>query len=157
MLRFLAFVEDTVGLALMSLIWGVVLLQVAARLDGGSFSWTEELSRYVFIWICFIGASAGIRTREHAGMSFLKEWLGPRAGRALIILQDGLFLVLTAALCILGAQFTLTQFRAGQMGSAVPLPLYVVSAAVPVGMALACCNLLRLLAEDIWPLFSKKG
>lgn len=157
MARLLRLVEDGVGLVLMSAIWVVVLLQVAARLEGSSFPWTEELSRYVFIWICFVGASAGIRTREHAGMSFLRDWIGPKFGAVLGLVQDGLFLVFAAALCVLGAQFTLTQFRAGPMGSAVPFPLYTVSAAVPVGMALACGNLLRLIVEQVRSLRSRKG
>lgn len=149
MKHLLDFIEDGIGLVLMSAIWVVVLLQVVARIIGHSLPWTEELSRYVFIWICFIGASAGIRTREHAGMTFLLDWAGPRLGPVVLVVVDILFLVFAAAMCMLGVQFTVTQVSGGQMGSAISLPLYAVSAAVPVGMALACRNLVRLIANDV--------
>ena len=76
-LDFLATVVEKVCLALMAIMTGIVLLQVVARLTPGvkNPNWTEELSRYVMIYIAFIGASNGIRQWDNVGVDFLIERL----------------------------------------------------------------------------------
>lgn len=71
-LDFLATVVEKVCLALMAIMTGIVLLQVVARLTPGvkNPNWTEELSRYVMIYIAFIGASNGIRQWDNVGVTF---------------------------------------------------------------------------------------
>ena len=49
----------------------VVLLQIFTRIFGHSFSWTEELSRYLMIWIGILGGSLALRKGEHASVRFL--------------------------------------------------------------------------------------
>jgi len=51
----------------------VVLLQVVSRyLLDNSLTWTEELSRYLFAWIIFLGAALGLRDQSHIKVDF---WL----------------------------------------------------------------------------------
>lgn len=58
----------------------VVFLQVIFRFVlRASLPWSEELSRYVMVWIAFLGAAIGIRRKSHIGvealvMLFPKEW-----------------------------------------------------------------------------------
>ena len=47
-----------------SLSW--CLLQVASRLLGAPVPWTEEATRYLFVWMIFLGLAAGFRTVESA-------------------------------------------------------------------------------------------
>jgi len=49
----------------------VVLLQVVSRyLLDNSLTWTEELSRYLFAWIIFLGAALGLRDQSHIKVDF---------------------------------------------------------------------------------------
>ncbi|MDC0936411.1 TRAP transporter small permease [Pirellulales bacterium] len=49
----------------------VVLLQVVSRyLLDNSLTWTEELSRYLFAWIIFLGAALGVRDQSHIKIDF---------------------------------------------------------------------------------------
>ena len=79
-LDFLATVVEKVCLALMAIMTGIVLLQVVARLTPGvkNPNWTEELSRYVMIYIAFIGASTGVYQWSNVGVDFVIDRLpGP--------------------------------------------------------------------------------
>ena len=89
-LDFLATVVEKVCLALMAIMTGIVLLQVVARLTPGvkNPNWTEELSRYVMIYIAFIGASNGIRQWDNVGVDFLIERL-PRVPQFLLNIVIG--------------------------------------------------------------------
>src|SRR5215217_5315414 len=52
--------------SLVALTIAVTFLQVLFRyVLGSSLTWSEELSRYVFVWIIFIGVSVATRRGEH--------------------------------------------------------------------------------------------
>lgn len=49
----------------------VVVAVVARYVFGQAVSWTEEVPRYLLIWISFLGAAAGVAKREHVGFDIL--------------------------------------------------------------------------------------
>ncbi len=53
----------------------VVLLQIAGRLGGRPFPWTEELTRALFIWMVFIGMAASMRRADAARVTVVLQWL----------------------------------------------------------------------------------
>jgi TRAP-type C4-dicarboxylate transport system permease small subunit len=52
-----------------------IVLQVGSRLGGRSLAWTEELSRFLFIWTAFLGMAAGFRRVEHPRVILLVDRL----------------------------------------------------------------------------------
>ncbi|GEK74193.1 MULTISPECIES: TRAP transporter small permease [Halomonas] len=60
-----------------------VLLQVVGRLAlPSSPAWTEELSRYLFIYMVALSAGVVIRRRRNVNVELFHHWMGPR-GRAI--------------------------------------------------------------------------
>lgn len=62
-----------VGISAMLL---AVAAQVVSRQLGASISWTEELTRFLFMGTTFLGMAAGFRAAAHPRVSFLLTW-GP--------------------------------------------------------------------------------
>jgi TRAP-type C4-dicarboxylate transport system permease small subunit len=62
-----------VGISVMLL---SVATQVVSRQLGASISWTEELTRFLFMGTTFLGMAAGFRAAAHPRVSFLLAW-GP--------------------------------------------------------------------------------
>lgn len=70
----------------------VVFAVIGRYVFNQSLTWTEEVPRYLLIWISFLGAAAGVATREHVGFDVLfnalpaqfRRWLGALIG-ALIL------------------------------------------------------------------------
>ena len=66
----------------------VVAAVVARYVFGRAVSWTEEVPRYLLIWVSFLGAAACVAKREHVGFDILfnalparvRRWLGRRSG-----------------------------------------------------------------------------
>ena len=55
--------------------------------------WTEELARYLFIWVSMIGAAYGVYTQAHFGFELLVKKMSPRlqhAGHYFILLSMGI-------------------------------------------------------------------
>ena len=62
----------------------IVVLAVFARyVFGQSLTWTEEVPRYLLIWISFLGAAACVARREHVGFDVLFNALPDRIRRVL--------------------------------------------------------------------------
>ena len=81
--EFLTFINHFVRIfcvAMMIMMTAIVLIQVVARLTPGvkNPNWTEEFSRYVMIYIAFIGASTGVYQWSNVGVDFVIDRLpGP--------------------------------------------------------------------------------
>ena len=46
----------------------ILLVNVISRnLLGGSIAWIEEISRYIFTWMMFMGIAIGVHYKKHLG------------------------------------------------------------------------------------------
>ena len=61
----------------------LVLAQVIARKFFEPLVWSEELARYVFIWVAFIGWVIATHRRSHIRISLVTDRAGPRLKLAL--------------------------------------------------------------------------
>lgn len=79
-------VERVAIAALMALLTGLILLNVATRYTGMPLYWVDESAIYTTVWLTFIGASAMSRLRLDFAMTILTERLSPAQGKALRVL-----------------------------------------------------------------------
>ena len=87
-----------------------------------SLGWYEEISRFLLIWIVFLGAVIALIRGDHLSIDLLQLVLSPRACRAAAVLTDMLML---AALVIMfqGAwDMAIDSLRSGWVASSVPIP-----------------------------------
>jgi TRAP-type C4-dicarboxylate transport system permease small subunit len=122
------------GLAVINLSW-----QVASRyLLGIPSSFTDELARFLLVWIGLFGATYGVGRRLHLAIDLLPEAVDRRAGRGL----DRLVGLLTAgfALAVLtvgGGWLVELTASLGQRSPALGIPMALVYLSLPVsGLAM---------------------
>ncbi len=53
-----------------------------------SSMWTEELARFLFVWIVFIGAATLIKDNEHIRIAIVKDRLPPTLRRIISIISN---------------------------------------------------------------------
>lgn len=71
----------------------LVFVNVVMRYAFNSgISVSDELSRFLFVWMTFLGAILGLRKRQHAGVTMLRDRLGPGAQRGMDAACEGLIL-----------------------------------------------------------------
>ena len=111
-----------------------VVWQVASRYilsDPSSF--TDELARFLLIWIGLLGSAYASGKHVHLGVSILESKLNvqnrKRLGRVINIL---ILLFSISALVVGGCMLVYISFRLGQTSSALKLPLGVVYTVVPL-------------------------
>lgn len=101
-LRIVNALVDIIGGIGITLMVFCVLFQVFIRyfvnlLGTVSFAWTEEMARFLLIFITFWGAAIALRRREHITIPFLLERVSPRMRlwlHLVFILAMGVFLVI---------------------------------------------------------------
>ena len=139
--RWLGALESAVLAALVALITAVTFAQVFARYVLSSpLIWSEELARYLFVWIVLIGAAAAVRLNEHFGLDLLRRHAPPALRTAI-----GALSMLVVALCLAGLLVTgimETRQAAGQISPGLQVGLHWAYAAMPVGAALGLFHLI---------------
>jgi TRAP-type C4-dicarboxylate transport system permease small subunit len=108
-----------------------VTLQIISRYTAliPAWIWTEEASRFVFIWMVLLGAKIGIREHTHFVVDVWPE-LGPK-GSAVLGLVAQLFVLLFALVFVWwGIQFV--QFGWDQLSELAELPMPWIFVAWPL-------------------------
>lgn len=87
-------------LALVLLMAGMasmIFLNVVLRYGFNSgITWSEEMSRYFFVWLTFIGAVITFRENSHVGVETLVRLFG-RKGRIICMLVSNVIILICAA------------------------------------------------------------
>ena len=134
------------ALAAMAVIMGV---QVFCRyVLGASLSWSEELTRYIFIWTGFLSVS--YCTKKCISIK-IEQFVAlfPRRGKAVFKVVNHTFeLILFVYLLPFAWKYLMSAVENGQTSPAMGIPMYLVQAAPLVGFALSAIRVLqRWIAE----------
>jgi TRAP-type C4-dicarboxylate transport system permease small subunit len=115
----------------------VVLAQVVSRLLGAPISWSEELTRALFIWMVFMGLAASMRSADAARVTVFLQAL-PRSVRRLslpIYLSCSIgFFILMAWM---GGRMVRQQLAMNESIATLGWPSWVIGLVIPVSAAIA--------------------
>ncbi|HKO66483.1 MAG TPA: TRAP transporter small permease [Burkholderiaceae bacterium] len=133
-----------------------VTLQVISRYTAliPSWIWTEELSRFLFIWMIMLGAMIAVREGTHFVVDVLPP-LRPRAN-ALLNIVSALF-VLVFALVFIGWGIQFVRFGWDQHSELAELPMVYIFIAWPVAGVTWALFLGEVFVADLRVLSAKKG
>ncbi len=129
-----------------------VLWQVATRfLLGSPSSWTEELARFLLIWLGLFGGSYAYRTHAHIGIDILTRKL--RGTSQAIVTNLALVVVVLFALVVMvygGSQLVLLTLALKQTSASLGIPVGYVYLALPVsGLMIAIYSLAQLFQPKL--------
>jgi TRAP-type C4-dicarboxylate transport system permease small subunit len=139
--------EENVLMAILLMMVAVIFLQVIMRyVFHNSLSWSEELGRYMFIWLTWLSTGYAVRKKRHLRIEVLPDYLSERGKLLLDIFAMTLWCGFTLFLISRSWVVTSTIWRRGQITAALEIPAALTYAAVPAGAAIM---VLRLI-DEIW-------
>ncbi len=133
------YLEISICVVLMSIMTLVIFAQVVFRYAlNNSLSWSEELARFIFIWLIYLGVSYGCKQMKHLKIDAALYIFPKKLRPWIMIIGDICVLCFAAYIAYTGFQLTLVQIQFTKYSSAMHCPMWVVNAAPCVGFALAC-------------------
>jgi TRAP-type C4-dicarboxylate transport system permease small subunit len=137
------FLNRFVCAALLAASCTLVFVNVVLRYGfGQSLAWAEEASRYMMIWLAFLGAGLALREGAHIAVETLPDALPHALAR--IVRMVAITLVAGFLALILWLGWNYAEFAMMQRTPVLRLPVGYVYLAIPVGMALMLVHLLLL-------------
>ena len=108
-----------------------ITLQIISRYTAliPSYIWTEELSRFMFIWMVMLGAMIAVREGTHFEVDVWPD-LSPRAGALLRIVSNLVVLLFALVFVYWGVQFV--RFGWDQQSELAELPMPFIFLAWPI-------------------------
>jgi len=117
-----------------------------------AIAFTEELSRFFFIWGALMGAAAGMRTGEHSGIPIIADRTG-RLGKKIIeyFVAIGVIMFL-GYLVSMTALSTMRSFQSGQISTTTEIPIWTINAGMMIAFAMAFLRAIQgLLLGKFYP------
>ncbi len=126
----------------------VVAAQVFCRyVLNHSLFWSEELARYLLVWLTFLGATVAYHRRVHPSIDMLQARLGPPAARTMTIAGYLAALFFFGVLTVYGLQFA--HFVRAQISPALQIPKWTVMLVLPLSGTILCLHTWVFLFEAV--------
>jgi len=149
--------EKYICIVLMSVMTFVIFLQFVMRRGfNNSLTWSEELARYLFIWLIYIGISYGAKMKSHIKLEAFIVKLPIKIQPSFVLFAEVLFLAFAMFIVYTSWGVVLRQVALGQTSPAIGIPMSVVYAAPTVGFALASIRQVQVIIQRVKEMRPKK-
>lgn len=120
-----------------------VLLQVLGRYVPfiKPFSWTEEIARWLLVWLTFLGATHVAKTSSYTRVDYFVNKLSPKVKKYVGIFDKVCMLAFTGYFAY-KSLIVFTTVSTNELGPATQLPMLLVRSAVFTGMAITFLQML---------------
>jgi len=135
-------------IAIMGLMIVAVFLQVLFRffLDQ-PLAWTEELARYLLVWLTFLGSAYAMSIKAHIGTEYIQKFLSPLWNK--IVLSVAALLTITFFVVMIHQGYLLSMRSMTQTSPSLLVPMGYVYMVIPISGILLIMNVLHVTWKDI--------
>ena len=110
--------------------------------------WGEEIVRYSFIYLAWIGASAAVKERAHIRIDVVMHYLGPRPKALLYIFGDLVMFAVALVALYYSFETVMVSAHFGSVTDGLRVSKVWFLMAVPLGFALIVWRLLQSFVRD---------
>jgi len=154
-LEYLYKIEEFATILLFIVVSIIIFSHVVARyIFKSPFYFTEEISKYCFIWMVMICASICIRRGSHTQVNYFTSFLPPKVLPVLGILRNIGILIFLGYLIYYGIFLSIKTMDVRTAALALPWGLVYLSA--PACAVFMSIHTVKLVLNDIQILFEKK-
>ncbi|PCM43378.1 TRAP transporter small permease [Marinobacter sp. ANT_B65] len=144
-----AVIQPVVFAGMVALI-GVITLQVVSRVLFSAVGWTEEVARFLLIWITFLAATLAFQRGRHIAVTFAVDALPGRLRQATHIIAILSVIAFMVALVVIGYRYM--QVQSFQKSASLQISMTYVYAVIPLSAAVmgwyALVDLVSLVLGD---------
>ena len=127
------------------MVYQVILRYVFDR----SNLWSEEVARYLCVYVTFIGSFIAIRRNSHLKVDFFVELMKPKARKILMLITSTAITLFLFYMTDKGIEMVRGGFR--NVTAGLNIPMAYVYIAIPLGCILMILGMLEQILKLIYP------
>ena len=140
-------IEDIICAICLIVMTALTFANVIARyVFSASFSFSEEITTYLFVLLSLIGSAAAARRKAHLGFTAILDLMPAGLKRGIQIMSYALATFFSAALFWYGVQ---SQIFHGQVTAGMQWPEWIFGSFVPIGAFFITVEFLFMLIDTI--------
>ncbi|MBO5570046.1 MAG: TRAP transporter small permease [Clostridia bacterium] len=144
--KFMDVIDKIVEALLIAMLIAVLVcvwLQVSGRYIKvvRPFPWTEEIARWLLVWLTFLGASHVAKTSSYTRVDFFVKKMSPKVQKVIGII-DKLFILCFSGWFAYKSFRVFTTVSTHERGPTTQLPMIIMRAAVFIGMGISFLQML---------------
>ncbi|WP_235287771.1 TRAP transporter small permease [Paenibacillus tarimensis] len=129
--------EETVCVILFSIMVILTFVQVLSRFVLNlSLGWSEEISRFLFVWLVYMSAAMAAKHRRHIRVELIDQFLPRGLSKWVGLVSDVLWIAYAVVVAFLGFNIMQMIMGHGQLSPAAQLPMGWIYFIIPVGFGL---------------------
>ena len=111
--------------------------------------WGEEIVRYSFIYLAWIGAAAAVRERGHIRIDVILEYVGPRVKALIYVFGDLVMFGVALVALYWSFETVLVSAKFGSVTHGLRMSQVWFLSAVPIGFSLLIFRLIQSFIRDV--------
>ena len=146
---------DLARKAAIVVLFSFIVVSMGLQIITRRLEWTDEILRYINIWVIFLGASLAVKQSGHLQVRFVADRIGsPGTQRILRAARLSVIIAGLLVVAVMGAVKTASQ--AGVQTQMAPISIAWFYLAIPVGCILMAFEYLLILLYGRHPFAGKK-
>ncbi|MCR6098263.1 TRAP transporter small permease [Salipaludibacillus agaradhaerens] len=130
------------------LVFGAIWQVFSRYVLGAPSTFTEELLRFLLIWVAFLGATYAFGSNQHLAIVFLKNKLTGKKGVSLQIVIDVIVIIFIFTILVRGG-YAIVDSTMGQLSPILRWPMGVIYAILPIsGVLMIFYQLINIMERS---------
>ena len=136
--------EEIIGVAVLAVVVTLVFAGVSLRLTLKSgMPWQEEISRILYVLVVYLGASFGMKSKDHIRITFLVNML-PKTGQKIVrLITDIIWAGFNIIIIVISLRVYQNMQRFLGESAVLRIPLHYIFLIIPFGFALLTLRLIQ--------------
>ncbi|MFT7681408.1 MAG: C4-dicarboxylate transporter DctQ subunit [Moritella dasanensis] len=123
----------------------ILFAQIIARqIFNYSFSWSEELSIYMFVWFVFFGASHATKLAAHNRVTFQYKLMPAKLANALEVLSDIIWIGFSCYFVYLSYDFVFNKMNLFWKSQTLGIPMKYIYIVLPITFSLMTLRIIQV-------------
>lgn len=114
-----------------------------------SFSFSDEITTYLFVLLSLIGASIAAKRHEHLGFTVIEDLVPPTVKKILNFISYLMAVIFTSIIFYYGILMVISQYTLGQKTAGIQWPEWIFGSFVPIGSFFVLIRFLQILIHII--------
>ncbi len=132
-LHFLNHIEERAICVILPVMCIVVILSTTARISMlFAMPWGEEMTRYLMIWLVFLGSGMAMKNDSHFAVAILTNALPQLGRKGMYLFRQFVIAIFAAIILYYGVGVCKVQILMEQLSPAMEIPIWLVYMAIPL-------------------------